>query len=71
MSICSDVSISLEEAKDRVKNILLCQQKQLIEQAMKGMTKDDLSLILNMDGDLYYYNIRSSKRKVDKDKKND
>lgn len=71
MSICSDVYISREEARVRVKNELLYQQKELIELAIKGMNDFELIHILNKDSDLYYYNIDTSKRKVDKTKKND
>lgn len=43
MSISSDVYISREEARDRVKSKLLAQQKELIEHAIRGMTDTDLT----------------------------
>lgn len=72
MSICSDVFISLEEARERVRSKLMDQQSSLIEAAVKGMTERELSWSLN-DGssDLYHYNIDRSikKKKVVNEKK--
>lgn len=64
MSICSDVFISLEEARERVRSKLMDQQTQLIEAAVKGMTERELSWELNDDDDpIYWYNIQKSIKK--------
>ena len=57
MSICSDVFITREEAEKMVESQLIYEQTELIKSAIKGMTKWELSGILNRDSDLYYYNI--------------
>lgn len=57
MSICSDVFITREKAEEMVKSQLIYEQTELIKSAVKGMTKWELSGILNRDSDLYYYNI--------------
>ena len=54
MSICSDVFISLEEARERVRSKLMYQQSLLIESAIKSMNEFELSGYLNEDGSLYY-----------------
>lgn len=71
MSICSDVFISLEEARERVRSKLMYQQSLLIESAIKSMNEFELSGYLNEDGSLYYYNIDRSikKKKVINEKK--
>lgn len=65
MSICSDVCISLEEARRKVKAQLMYEQEQLIDSAIKGMQEFDLTSLLNRDSDLYYYSIEK-KLKVKK-----
>ena len=57
MSICSDIYISLDEARKRVKEILLYDQTKLIENAVKGMSEWELSHVLSKDSDLYYYHV--------------
>lgn len=64
MSICSDVYISLDEARQRVKAKLMRDQEELVDQAIKGMSEFDLSCILNRDSDIYYYHIEKKKRKI-------
>ena len=59
MSICSDVFISEEKARQMVASVLLCQQEILIKSAVKGMDKYELTSYLNYDGSIYYYNIES------------
>lgn len=59
MSITSDVYITKEEAKKRVKAILLSQQEYLIDIAVRNMDNFELSGYLNGGDDLYYYNIES------------
>jgi hypothetical protein len=61
MSICSDVFITEEEARQRVKRMLMYQQEQLIDAAIKGMETFELSMHLNGHDDLYYYNITKTK----------
>lgn len=63
MGICSDVFITRDEARSRVKSLLLNEQQQLIESAIKGMADSDLTRILNRDSELYYFNIDTSKKK--------
>lgn len=63
MSICSDIYISLDEARRRVKVELMSEQEKLVDQAIKGMSEWDLSRILNRDSDIYYYNIEKKKPK--------
>ena len=58
MSICSDVYISLDEARRRVKIKLMFEQERLIDSAIKGMDKWELDSLLNEDSDIYYYNIK-------------
>lgn len=72
MSICSDVYISLEEARERVRSKLTDQQIKLVEAAVKGMTETELCWELNDDDDpIYWYNIDRSikKKKVINEKK--
>lgn len=59
MSICSDVYISLEKARKMVLKELLYDQTKLIEKAVSAMDEWELSLILNKNSDIYYYNIES------------
>ena len=60
MSASSDVYITKEEARKRVKSILLHEQEQLVDKAIEAMDRWDLSRILNADGDGYsYYNIEN------------
>lgn len=59
MSICSDVFISEEKARQMVTSVLLSQQEILIKSAVKGMDKYELTSYLNYDGSIYYYNIES------------
>ena len=68
MSICSDVFITEEEARKKVKAFLLYEQELLVDAAVKGMQDFELSLYLNKDCDLYYYNITKTK-KVKSEKK--
>lgn len=62
MSISSDISISREDARSIVKNLLLYEQEKLIDQAIKGMQDSDLRNYLNKDSDLYYYTIKTEKK---------
>jgi len=59
MSICSDVYITKAEACKRVKSMLMYEQEILVDKAMEAMTECDLTIYLNKDSDLYYYNIDS------------
>lgn len=61
MSICSTVSITKEEALERVKRILLSRQEDLIDLALKSMNNYELTSYL--DSDLYYYTITKPKGK--------
>lgn len=66
MSICSDIFITEEEAREKVKRILMYQQEQLIDAAIKSMKDFELSGYLNQDGSIYYYNIiKTPKKKKD------
>lgn len=62
MSICSDVFITEEEARERVKRMLMYEQEQLLQLAVNGMQVWDLTSYLNRDSDLYYYNITKTKK---------
>jgi hypothetical protein len=55
MSICSDVLITREEARTRVKNMLMFQQERLIDLAISSM--DDWELTHELNSDMYFYNI--------------
>jgi hypothetical protein len=61
VSICSDVFITEEEARQRVKRMLMFEQERLIDAAIKGMETFELSMHLNTD-DMYYYNITKTKK---------
>lgn len=63
MSICSDVYIDIHKAREMVKAELMAEQERLVENAVKGMDKWELSRVLNRDSDIYYYNITSKKSK--------
>jgi hypothetical protein len=63
MSICSDVFITEEEARQRVKRMLMYEQELLIQLAVNGMKVWELSSYLNRDDDgLYFYNITKTKK---------
>ncbi len=64
MSICSDVFISREKAREMVKAKLMYQQEKLVEIAVKNMKDWELTSELN-DGseDLYFYNIERKEKK--------
>lgn len=66
MSICSDVYIDIETARQKVKAKLMYEQERLIDSAVKGMEDWELSSYLNQDSSLYYYNITSKKKTKDK-----
>jgi len=57
MSICSEVYISKDKAKQMVKEKLMAEHAQLIDQAVSGMNESELNEHLNSESDLYYYNI--------------
>lgn len=63
MSICSDIFITMEEARKRVKEKLMYQQEKLIDTAVKNMKSWELTSELN-DGsnDLYFYHIEKVKK---------
>jgi hypothetical protein len=62
MSICSDVYITEEEARQRVKRMLMFNQETLIDLAVKSMQDFELTGYLNQDNDTYYYNITKTKK---------
>jgi hypothetical protein len=62
MSICSDVFITEEEARQRVKRMLMYNQEQLIDLAMQSMENFELTNYLNQGDDIYYYNIIEEER---------
>jgi hypothetical protein len=57
MSICSDQYISRKKAREMVLNRLMNKQRELVENAVKGMADHELTSILNEDSDLYFYEI--------------
>lgn len=67
MSICSDVYISQEEARKRVKSLLMYEQGKIVELAIKGMQNWELTSYLNGDDSIYYYNIETVKKKKTKE----
>lgn len=64
MSLCSDVYITLEEARKRVRSKLLYEQELLVDKAIQSMDTEDLTSHLNFDTDLYYYNIESTNENI-------
>lgn len=62
MSICSDVFITEEEARKKVKAFLLYEQELLVDSAVKGMDIFELGSYLNKDSDMYYFNITKTKK---------
>ncbi len=60
MSICSDIYITREEARKRVKAVLMNQQEKLIDLAIKSMSDSDLACELHSD--MYYVNIENTKK---------
>ena len=60
MSICSDITITREEARKRVKAILIHQQELFIDLAIKSMT--DFDLTHELHSDMYYYTIEKDKK---------
>lgn len=64
MSICSDVYITRQEARQKVIQKLMYDQQMLIQLAVKAMDDFELRLHLNQNSDLYYYNIKPDKKKT-------
>lgn len=62
MSICSDVYISREKAREMVTKHLMYEQEKLVNAAVKNMQDYELTSYLNEDGSIYYYNIENKKK---------
>ena len=62
MSVCSDVYLTREEAKSRVKNKLMRDHEFLIDSFVNKAESYELSSILNRDEDYYYYRIEKGCR---------
>ena len=62
MSICSDVYISREKAREMVTKHLMYEQEKLVNAAVKNMQDYELTEYLNEDGSIYYYNIENKKK---------
>lgn len=69
MSICSDVQILRSEARKRVTELLLIEQRKLIKLAVHSMSNSELGSYLNQNNELYYYNVENDKPKVNNEKK--
>ena len=57
MSICSDVSISKKDAKDKAIRILMARHLELVNIAVSAMSNWELSSVINEGMDTIYYNI--------------
>lgn len=62
MSICSDVFISREKAREMVSKHLMYEQEKLVNAAVKNMQDYELTRYLNGDNSIYYYNIENKKK---------
>ena len=67
MSICSTIFISRKEAKEMALKLLMYQQQQLVENAIKSMDDFDLTLLINSD--CYDYRIAKPEPKSKKEAK--
>ena len=67
MSICSDVYITLEKAREMVLKKLMYEQTKLVEKAIEAMDVWELSHIINRDSDIYYYNIETNEEIEDEE----
>lgn len=63
MSICSDVFITLEEAREMAIENLLYDHKTIIVKAVEAMDDFELSGIINKNSYTVYYNINSEDKK--------
>lgn len=60
MSICSDIYITLEKAREMVLKELMYEQTKLVKKAIEAMDVWELSHIINRNSDIYYYNIETN-----------
>ena len=67
MSICSDVYITLEKAREMVLKELMYEQTKLVKKAIEAMDVWELSHIINRDSDIYYYNIETNEEIEDEE----
>lgn len=63
MRISAAVGITKEEAKRKVRSILMHQQQVLIEKAINGMDNDELASYLHSD--YYFYHIEEENNEED------
>lgn len=60
MSISSDVTITRQQALERVFKYLMYKQTRLIRRAVNGMTNDELATELHSD--MYFYDVEGEGR---------
>ena len=62
MSICSDVTITRDKAKEYAKLKLMLAHEKLVDKVVSAMDDDELEWELNEHSDLHWYSIEGDKK---------